>query len=125
MDYPEFKARYNIIAAKAVAKAKSAKDGANAVMEALSLEKEKFRLGHTKVFFRAGVAGWMEEQREGRIGSVLAWLQSGARGKASRMQFKKLQRYSEHFSIIIALIFSFSAKNWRCTPARGQSETCR
>merc|ERR1719220_2575957 len=25
------------------------------------------------------------------IGSVLAWLQAGARGKASRMQFKKLQ----------------------------------
>merc|ERR1719419_2221090 len=33
----------------------------------------------------------MEETREDRIGSVLAWLQSGARGKASRMQFKKLQ----------------------------------
>ena len=92
MDYPEFKARYNIIAAKAVAKAKNAKDGAKAVMEALSLDKEKYRLGHTKVFFRAGVAGWMEEQREGKIGSVLAWLQAGARGKAARMQFRKLQR---------------------------------
>merc|ERR1719481_2063868 len=33
----------------------------------------------------------MEETREDRIGTVLAWLQSGARGKASRMQFKKLQ----------------------------------
>ena len=33
----------------------------------------------------------MEEVREDKIGSVLAWLQSGARGKASRMNFKKLQ----------------------------------
>merc|ERR1712088_1249686 len=33
----------------------------------------------------------MEEIREDKIGSVLAWLQSGARGKSSRMQFKKLQ----------------------------------
>ena len=123
MDYPEFKARYNIIAAKAVAKAKSAKDGGKAVMEALSLDKEKYRLGHTKVFFRAGVAAWMEEQREGKIGSVLAWLQSGARGKASRMQFKKLQRYFEFHSSII--VFSFSAKSCHCTPARGQFETCR
>merc|ERR1712172_23190 len=47
--------------------------------------------GHTLVFFRAGIGGWMEEQRENKIGSVLAWLQAGARGKASRMQFKKLQ----------------------------------
>merc|ERR1719481_1536163 len=91
MLYPEFKSRYNIIAAKAVAKAKNDKAAAGAVMDVVKLDKEKFRLGHTKVFFRAGVGGWMEEQREDKIGSVLAWLQAGARGKASRMKFKKLQ----------------------------------
>merc|ERR1712240_330908 len=91
MLYPEFKARYNILGAKAVAKAKNDKAAAGAVMDIVKLDKEKFRLGHTKVFFRAGVGGWMEEQREDKIGSVLAWLQAGARGKASRMKFKKLQ----------------------------------
>merc|ERR1712015_529791 len=91
MLYPEFKGRYNIIAAAAVAKAKNDKAAAGAVMTIVQLDKEKFRLGHTKVFFRAGQLGKMEEIREDRIGSVLAWLQSGARGKASRMQFKKLQ----------------------------------
>ena len=91
MLYPEFKGRYNIIAAKAVAKAKNDKAAAGCVMDVVKLDKEKYRLGHTKVFFRAGVGGWMEEQREDKIGSVLAWLQAGARGKASRMQFKKLQ----------------------------------
>merc|ERR1719175_361274 len=91
MLYPEFKARYNILAAKAVAKAKNDKAAAGAVLNSIKLDKEKFRLGHTKVFFRAGVGGWMEEQREDKIGSVLAWLQAGARGKSSRMQFKKLQ----------------------------------
>ena len=89
--YPEFKARYNIIGASAVAKAKNDKAAAQAVMDIVKLDKEKFRLGHTLVFFRAGIGGWMEEQRENKIGSVLAWLQSGARGKSSRMQFKKLQ----------------------------------
>jgi len=91
MMYPEFKARYNILAAKAVAKAKNDKAAAGAVMDVIKLDKEKFRLGHTKVFFRAGILGYMEEVREDRIGQVLAWLQAGARGKASRMQFKKLQ----------------------------------
>merc|ERR1712038_637405 len=91
MLYPDFKARYNILAAQAVAKAKNDKGAAGAVMDVVKLDKEKFRLGHTKVFFRAGILGWMEEQREDKIGSVLSWLQSGARGKASRMQFKKLQ----------------------------------
>ena len=91
MLYPDFKARYNILAAKAVAKAKSDKSAAGAVMDRIKLDKEKFRLGHTKVFFRAGILGFMEESREDKIGEVLSWLQAGARGKSSRMQFKKLQ----------------------------------
>merc|ERR1719219_1759481 len=91
MLYPEFKSRYNILAAAAVAKAKNDKAAAGAVMNIVKFDKEKYRLGHTKVFFRAGQLGMMEEIREDRIGSVLSWLQSGARGKASRMAFKKLQ----------------------------------
>ena len=60
-------------------------------MKIIKLDPEKFRLGHTKVFFRAGILGYMEEVREDRIGSVLSWLQAQARGKASRLVFKKLQ----------------------------------
>merc|ERR1712012_651597 len=80
--YPEFKERCNILAAAAVAKAKKDKDAAGAVMKTIGLDPEKFRLGHTKVFFRAGILGYMEEVREDRIGSVLSWLQAQARGKA-------------------------------------------
>ena len=89
--YPDFKARYNILAAGAVAKAKNDKGAAGAVMTAIKLDPEKFRLGHTKVFFRAGILGFMEETREDKIGSVLALLQGQARGKASRLVFKKMQ----------------------------------
>merc|ERR1719270_2054971 len=91
MTYPEFKARYNIIAAQLVAKSKNDKAAANGLLEHIKLDKEKYRCGHTKVFFRAGILGFTEEVREDRIGSVLAWLQAGARGKSSRMAFKKLQ----------------------------------
>merc|ERR1712212_880950 len=91
MMYPEFKARYNILAAKAVAKAKKDKDMAKAVFIVIKLEDEKYRLGHTKVFFRAGILDHMEEVREDKIADVLSWLQAQARGKASRMNFKKLQ----------------------------------
>merc|ERR1711913_90069 len=84
MLYPEFKARYNILGASLVAKAKNDKAAAGAVLDLIKLPAEKFRLGHTKVFFRAGILGVMEETREDKIGSVLSWLQAGARGKASR-----------------------------------------
>merc|ERR1712241_1325863 len=35
----------------------------NGVLDVIKLDKEKFRLGHTKVFFRAGILGFMEEVR--------------------------------------------------------------
>merc|ERR1712213_77522 len=91
MLYPDFKSRYNILAAAGVAKAKNDKSAAKAVLDVVKLEAEKYRLGHTKVFFRAGILGYMEEVREDRIGAVLSWLQGQARGKASRLVFKKLQ----------------------------------
>merc|ERR1712013_748974 len=90
MSYPDFKSRYNILAA-AVAKAKNDKAAAASVIDTVGLEKEKYRLGHTKVFFRAGVLGQMEETREDRVAQVLSWLQAFCRGKAARMNFKKMQ----------------------------------
>merc|ERR1712241_1286838 len=100
--YPEFKERYNIQAA------------AGAVMDIVKMDKEKFRLGHTKVFFRAGQLGKMEEIREDKIGSVLSWLQSGARGKASRMQFKKLQDQKlALYSCQRAIRNMLMAKTWK------------
>merc|ERR1712076_176691 len=89
--YPEFKVRYNILAAAAVAKAKKDKDVGRAVFKAIKLDPEKWRLGHTKVFFRAGILGFMEEVRDDRIGEVLSWLQAQARAKSSRIVFRKLK----------------------------------
>merc|ERR1712106_642368 len=114
MVFPEFKARYNILGAAVVAKAKNDKAAAGAVLDLIKLPVEKFRLGHTKVFFRAGILGFMEETRETRIGTVLAWLQSGARGKASRMQFKKLQQQKLALYSCQRAVRSFMlAKTWK------------
>merc|ERR1719430_2843386 len=113
MLYPEFKARYNILGASLVAKAKNDKAAAGAVLDLIKLPAEKFRLGHTKVFFRAGILGVMEETREEKIGSVLSWLQAGARGKASRMNFKKLQDQKlALYACQRAIRNYFTAKTW-------------
>ena len=60
-------------------------------MDVVKLDKDKFRLGHTKVFFRAGILGFMEEVREDKIGQVLSWLQAYCRGKSARINFKRQQ----------------------------------
>ncbi|XP_059088113.1 myosin heavy chain, muscle-like isoform X2 [Tigriopus californicus] len=91
MVYSDFKARYNILAAEVVARAKNDKMAAKGLFDIVGLESEKYRLGHTKVFFRAGVLGMMEEIREEKISKILSWLQATARGKLARIAYKKLQ----------------------------------
>ena len=56
----------------------------------------------------------MEEIREDKIGSVLSWLQSGARGKASRMHFKKLQDQKlALYACQRAISMFMTAKTWK------------
>merc|ERR1719278_426535 len=114
MPYPEFKSRYNILAAKAVAKAKNDKAAAKACLDVAKLEAEKYRCGHTKVFFRAGILGYVEEVREDKIGSVLSYLQAGARGKNSRIQYKKLQEQKlALYCVQRAIRAVHTAKTWK------------
>ncbi|XP_018368036.1 PREDICTED: myosin heavy chain, muscle isoform X6 [Trachymyrmex cornetzi] len=91
MVYPDFKLRYKILAPAAVDKAKEPKDAAAAILDSTGLDADMYRLGHTKVFFRAGVLGQMEELRDERLSKIVSWMQAYIRGYLSRKDYKKLQ----------------------------------
>ncbi|XP_047492678.1 myosin heavy chain, muscle-like isoform X15 [Penaeus chinensis] len=91
MIYPDFKHRYQILASKPAAAAEDDKKACGIILEIVELESEKYRLGHTKVFFRAGVLGQLEEIRDDRLAKIISWLQSWIRGYTSRKAYKKLQ----------------------------------
>ncbi|XP_020720190.1 myosin heavy chain, muscle isoform X7 [Bombus affinis] len=92
MVYPDFKLRYKILAPQAVSKLGSdPKKAAEAILEASGLDPDQYRLGHTKVFFRAGVLGQMEELRDERLSKIVSWMQAYIRGYLSRKEYKKLQ----------------------------------
>ncbi|KAK8374417.1 hypothetical protein O3P69_012604 [Scylla paramamosain] len=90
--YCDFKHRYLILAPKEMAEAKTDKAMAQACFTKAGLEEESYRLGNTKVFFRAGILGRMEELRDDRISLLLAWLQAWCRGYISRKSYQKLQK---------------------------------
>merc|ERR1712142_1385642 len=92
MPYSDFKQRYNIIAAKEMLEAKNDKEAAQNCFAKAGLEEELWRVGNTKVFFRAGVLGRLEEVREDRISLLMTWLQSVIRGWATRKYYAKLQK---------------------------------
>ena len=49
-----------------------------------------YRFGHTKIFFKAGVIGHLEELRDDKIGEILTKLQSYYRAKFAREKFRKI-----------------------------------
>ncbi|XP_044596086.1 myosin heavy chain, muscle isoform X3 [Cotesia glomerata] len=92
MMYPDFKLRYKILAPQAVDQvAGDPKKAAAAILDASGLDADQYRLGHTKVFFRAGVLGQMEELRDERLSKIVSWMQAYMRGYLARKDFKKLQ----------------------------------
>ncbi|XP_022917233.1 myosin heavy chain, muscle isoform X6 [Onthophagus taurus] len=91
MVYPDFKLRYKILNPGPVGKEKDPQKCAQLILDSSNLDSELYRLGHTKVFFRAGVLGQMEELRDDRLGKIVTWMQSWVRGYLSRKEFKKLQ----------------------------------
>ncbi|XP_076163071.1 myosin heavy chain isoform X18 [Ptiloglossa arizonensis] len=91
MVYPDFKLRYMILAPAAMAAESDPKKAAQACFESIGLDPESYRIGHTKVFFRAGVLGQMEEFRDERLSKIVSWMQAYIRGYLSRKDFKRLQ----------------------------------
>ncbi|XP_014298355.1 myosin heavy chain, muscle isoform X4 [Microplitis demolitor] len=92
MMYPDFKLRYKILAPQAVDQVGGdPKKAGAAILEASGLDADQYRLGHTKVFFRAGVLGQMEELRDERLSKIVSWMQAYMRGYLARKDFKKLQ----------------------------------
>ena len=66
MVYTDFIQRYKILAPNVAADVDPKKAAAE-VMKTLPLSQEQYRFGHTKLFFKAGVVGQIEDLRSGVI----------------------------------------------------------
>merc|ERR1719283_785593 len=71
MLYPDFKARYAILGAAEIASSSDNKTCTYALMDKIAFDRERYRLGHTLVFFRAGALAFLEE---GRDELVIKWI---------------------------------------------------
>ena len=80
------------------------------ILQVLQLEANEFRLGATKVFFRAGVLGQLEDIRDERLGKIIAMFQAWIRGYLMRRQYRRLQdqRHVPPASTILCLCHSLA-----------------
>merc|ERR1719481_2371546 len=64
MLYPDFKMRYSCLGQAEIASSSDNKTATYALMDKNSFGRERYRLGHTLVFFRAGALAYLEELRD-------------------------------------------------------------
>merc|ERR1719483_767149 len=84
MLYADYKSRYAILGAKEIASSSDNKVSVRALMEKIAFPTEKFQLGHTKVFFRAGALAYLEELRDGIVLKLVRWMQGQCYGLIRR-----------------------------------------
>merc|ERR1712158_176982 len=89
MLYPDYKARYAILGAKEIASSSDNKVAVRALMEKIAFPAEKYQLGHTKVFFRAGALAGLEEERDGIVLKLVRWMQGQCFGWIKRGVYQK------------------------------------
>merc|ERR1712158_120963 len=64
MLYPDFKMRYACLGQAEIESSSDNKTASYALMDKISFGRERYRLGHTLVFFRAGALAFLEELRD-------------------------------------------------------------
>ena len=91
--YPDFKQRYWILGKEELFGASDNKTGVYGLMDKVPFDREKYRLGHSKVFFKAGALAALEEARDDIVMKLTRWLQGQALGRLRRKVYQ--QRYDQ------------------------------
>lgn len=64
-------------------------------IQALELDTNLYRIGQSKIFFRAGVLAHLEEERDLKLSEIIIRFQAYARGMLARRNYqKRLQQLS-------------------------------
>jgi myosin protein heavy chain len=93
LPFAEFRQRYEVLCRDMPKGYLEGQAAAATMLEKLGLDRALYRVGLTKVFFRAGVLAELEEQRDALITEIMSRFQSVARGFVTRRSaYKRLFR---------------------------------
>merc|ERR1719225_765260 len=113
MLYPDFKSRYMILGAECIATAADNKTGVYALMDKIDFSRDRYRLGHTKVFFRAGALAGLEEARDEIVLKLVRWLQGEIFANVAKKNFAKKRDQRELMKVVQRNFRKFmSLRNW-------------
>merc|ERR1719158_1045746 len=88
--FQEFRQRYELLTPNVIPKGfMDGKKACENMIEALELDPGLYRIGQSKIFFRAGVLAHLEEERDLRITDLVVKFQAYCRGLLARRNYQK------------------------------------
>ncbi|GAB0099171.1 Myosin heavy chain, non-muscle [Sergentomyia squamirostris] len=88
--FQEFRQRYELLTPNVIPKGfMDGKKACERMIQALELDSNLYRVGQSKIFFRAGVLAHLEEERDYKITDLIVNFQAFCRGFLARRNYQK------------------------------------
>ncbi|XP_077183720.1 myosin-4 [Paroedura picta] len=113
--YGDFKQRYKVLNASAIPEGQfiDSKKASEKLLGSIDIDHTQYKFGHTKVFFKAGLLGTLEEMRDDKLAQLITRTQAMCRGYVMRVEFKKMmERREAIFSIQYNIRSFMNVKTW-------------
>ncbi|XP_077106779.1 myosin-10-like isoform X6 [Ranitomeya variabilis] len=99
--FQEFRQRYEILTPNAIPKGfMDGKQACAIMIKALELDPNLYRIGQSKIFFRAGVLAHLEEERDLKITDIIVLFQAACRGYLARKAFFRRQQQMSALKVV-------------------------
>uniref|UniRef100_A0A4W6DH55 Myosin, heavy chain b n=1 Tax=Lates calcarifer TaxID=8187 RepID=A0A4W6DH55_LATCA len=111
--YGDFKQRYKVLNASVIPEGQfiDNKKASEKLLGSIDVDHTQYRFGHTKVFFKAGLLGTLEEMRDEKLAELVTMTQALCRGYIMRKEFF-LQALLAIFSIQYNIRSFMNVKTW-------------
>uniref|UniRef100_A0A8K9XUP7 Myosin motor domain-containing protein n=1 Tax=Oncorhynchus mykiss TaxID=8022 RepID=A0A8K9XUP7_ONCMY len=113
--YADFKQRYKVLNASVIPEGQfmDNKKASEKLLGSIDINHDDYKFGHTKVFFKAGLLGVLEEMRDEKLAVLVGMVQALSRGFLMRKEFTKMMERREAIFTVQYNIRSFmNVKTW-------------
>ncbi|XP_058673300.1 myosin-1B-like [Ammospiza caudacuta] len=113
--YADFKQRYKVLNASAIPEGQfiDSKKASEKLLSSIDVDHTQYKFGHTKVFFKAGLIGVLEEMRDEKLAQLITRTQARCRGFLARVEYQRMVERRESIFCIQYNIRAFmNVKHW-------------
>ncbi|XP_010002702.1 PREDICTED: myosin heavy chain, skeletal muscle, adult-like [Chaetura pelagica] len=113
--YADFKQRYKVLNASAIPEGQfiDSKKASEKLLGSIDVDHTQYKFGHTKVFFKAGLLGLLEEMRDEKLAQLITRTQAMCRGFLMRVEYQRMVERRESIFCIQYNVRAFmNVKHW-------------